>query len=283
MQRATCIFFFFTICILQFAFYLSPAFAQDDNWVTVEGTAALENVTKEEARRLAIEDAMRKAVEEVVGVNILAETLLIDFRVSGDIVKAIPYGKVIEKEVIDECVKEMREEGKPTPSLLYKVKIKAKVIKEKGDIDPYFKIDATLNRNVYKEGDDMLIEVKPAKDCYITIFNILEEEKVLILIPNRYKEDNFVKAHKTLSFPAEDDKRRGIKLKVHVPEERKTTTETIYILALKQPLKFTSKFQEGIFEIYNGKTAFINDLIREIIEIPLCDRTERFLQYEVKK
>lgn len=270
----------FTIFIVFFTF---PTFAQESNWVTVEGSAALENVTKEEARRLAIEDAMRKAVEEVVGVSILAETLTINFRVSGDIVKAVPYGKVIDKEIIEEGVKELREEGKTTPSLIYRVKLRANVIKEKGDLDPYFKIDANLNRNVFKDGDEMMIKVKPTKDCYITIFNILEDEKVLMLIPNRYKKNNFIKANETFTFPDDNDKKKGIRLKIHKVTESKSIVETVYIIALKQPVNFdTAKFIEGIYGIYTAKSAFISDLIREIIEIPPCDRTEKFIQYEIK-
>ena len=61
----------------------------------------------------------------------------------------------------------------------------------------------------------MVIKVTPTRDCYITIFNILEDERVLILIPNRYKAANFIKAAETFIFPDEEDKKRGIELKVH--------------------------------------------------------------------
>lgn len=37
--------------------------AQDATWVTVEGTAPMQDISKEEARSRAIEDAMRKAVK----------------------------------------------------------------------------------------------------------------------------------------------------------------------------------------------------------------------------
>lgn len=250
----------------------------------MEGKAAMENITKEEARRLAIEDAVRNAVEEVVGVNVLAETLVINFRTSGDIIRAIPHGKVVEKEVIDEGVKELREKERGILSLIYWVKIRAKVKKEKGGVDPYFKIaDANLNREVFKEGDDMVIKVTPTRDCYITIFNILEDERVLILIPNRYKATNFIKAAETFTFPDEEDKKRGIELKVHALGGKKAV-ETIYILCFKQPVRFDShRFQEGIYGVYNGQTAFITDLIKEIIEIPLSERAEEFIQYGLSR
>jgi hypothetical protein len=246
--------------------------------------ASMENVTKEDARRLAIKDAMRKAVEKIVGVEILAETIAINFKLAGDIVKAMPYGRVIDREILEENVDEIREEGKTTPSLIYKVKMKARVFKEKGKTDTYFKIDAAFNKDVFKEGDEMELRVTPTKDCYITIFNILEDEKVIILIPNRYKENNFIKANETFSFPDEGDKRRGIKLIAHTGEGKNSVTETIYILGLKQPLSFdTSRFAVGLYGIYNGQTAFINDLLKEIIEVPLFERAEKFIQYRIMR
>ncbi|MBI5199290.1 MAG: hypothetical protein HZA09_04660, partial [Nitrospirae bacterium] len=170
-------------CILYLASCILPAFAE---LVTVEGMSSMENLTKEEARRQAVEDAMRNAIEEVVGASISAETLVINLQHSGDIIKVIPYGKVTDEEIIEEGVKEIREEGKTTPSLIYRVKMRVKVEKEKGDPDPYFKIEASLNRNVFKDGDEMEIRIRPTKDSYIAIFNILEDEGVIILIPNRY-------------------------------------------------------------------------------------------------
>jgi len=51
--------------------------AQDSEWVTVEGIAPIENVTKPEARKMAIDNARREAVERVVGVDILSETMVL--------------------------------------------------------------------------------------------------------------------------------------------------------------------------------------------------------------
>lgn len=261
----------------------SPAFAQDTAWVMVEGSSAMENVTKEDARRRAIEDAQRKAVEEVVGVDISSDTLVINFRVSGDIIKAIPYGKVVEKEIIEEGVSEIREKGSLTPSLIYRVKMKAKVVKEAGAGDPYFKINASINRTVFKAGDEMQITVKPTRDCYIYVFNMLEDERVLTLVPSRFKKDNLIKADETFIFPGENDRKAGINLKVHPAEGKKTTKEAVYLLCLKQPLVFDpARFEEGIFGQYSGKGAFITELTQEIVGIPTSERVERFLQYEIR-
>ncbi|MCG6537508.1 MAG: DUF4384 domain-containing protein [Syntrophales bacterium LBB04] len=248
----------------------------------VEGLVSMEKLAREEARKLAIEEATRKAVQEAVGVDILSETLVINFKVGADIIKALPYGKVLDKEIIEEGTQEIRKEGKDIPLLSYRIKMKAKVLVEEGKVDPSFNITAGLNRNFFKEGEEIEIRASATKDCYLNIFNLLEDERVLILIPNHSRRENFVKANEMFSFPNEADKGKGLKLRIHGIEGTKSIRETIYLLALQQPLKFNAdKYREGIYANYNGKTAFIKDLIREVIEIPPAERAEKFIQYQV--
>lgn len=162
--------------------------------------------------------------------------------------------------------------------------MKAPVAEETTGADPHFRLEASLNRSSFKDGDEMLISIKPTKDCYVSVFNILEDEKIVRLIPNRLKADNFLTANKTFSFPAGKDKRKGIILRAHTPEDKDAVTKTIYVLALKQPIDFNAgKFQEGIYGVYNGQTAFMNDLIKEIVGIPLSERAEKLVPYQISK
>ncbi len=259
-------------------------FAQEITWVTVEGTASLEDEDKAAAKSRAIEDALRNAVHEAVGYNITAETLVVNLRLSGSILGAIPYGKVIGKEILEESIEEIPREGQEKPDLVYRVKIRAGVVEETIGADPSFRLDASLNNSSFINGDEMLIRVKPTKDCYVSVFNILEGEYILRLIPNRFKEQNFLPANATFSFPDKADKSRGVKLRVHTPEGKDVVTESIYILALSQPFEFHSAgIQEGIYGVYKGQTAFMKDLIKEVVGIPLNERAEVLMQYEIRK
>ena len=170
---------FFSICFFAgIALLLSsnPVFSQDSEWVTVEGIAPIENVTKQEACKMAIANARRKAVEKVVGVDILSETMVINYHVSGDVIRTIPHGKVIGQEIIKEEIELIPAKDKgEAPYLAYKVTMRANVIKEKGQIDVFFRLEAELNRTVFKEGDLIEIKVTPSRDCYLSIFNILED------------------------------------------------------------------------------------------------------------
>jgi len=141
-----------SIFILQFFFFIPFAFSQDSTWVTVEGIASIENVSKKEAKRLAMADAMRKAVEEVVGVDILSETVVINYKVSGDIIRAVPYGKVIGKKILKEEIVMTPQKESAIPFMAYKVKMRVNVVKEKGKGDPFFRIRAKLLRMFLKRG-----------------------------------------------------------------------------------------------------------------------------------
>ena len=272
----------FSFIILPLGGFALQTYSQDAKWVEVEGMASMENSTKEEARRMAVEEAMRKAVQEAVGVDILSETLVINFKVGAEIIKSLPYGKVLEKKVLAEGLREIRKEGEAVPILMYGVRMKSKVIVEPGRADPSFQISVSLNRDFFKAGEEVEIRASSTRDCYLNIFNILEDERVLILVPNHFRQENFVKANERFSFPNEADQKKGIRLKMHGLEGRKSIREAIYILALQQPLKFKAgKYREGILAKYSGKTAFIRDLVTEIIEIPPSERAEKFIQYQV--
>ena len=277
--------YMFLVSAAVLAFGSHPAACAETRWVTAEGIAPIENVTKNEARRIAIDNARREAVERVVGVDILSETMIINYNVSGDVVRAIPYGKVIGIEILKEDI-ELIPPEKPgdVPFLAYKVTIKANVAKEKGRTDAFFRLDAQTNRSVFKEGDLIEIKVTPSRDCYVNIFNILEDETVLILFPNRFNRNNFVKANTTLVFPDAADQKRGITLEAFVGEGKEKVDEMFHILALKEPFQFnTARFKEGIYGTYDGQSGLVNDLVKSIVGIPLQDRAEKFIQYRITK
>ena len=274
-------FFFILVLVL----FNSPVFSQDSEWVTVDGIAPIENVTKNEARKMAIANARREAVEKVVGVDILSETMVINYNVSGDVIRTIPYGKVIGQEIIKEEIELIPAKNKgDAPYLAYKIKMRARVIKEKGQTDVFFRLEAELNRTVFREGDLMEIRVTPSRDCYLSIFNILEDETAIILFPNRFKQNNFVKANATFTFPDDTDRKKGITLEAFLGAGKEKEDEIIHILALKEPLHFnTARFQEGIYGIYDGKSAMVSDLVKNIVGIPLSHRAEKFIQYRITK
>jgi hypothetical protein len=276
--------FFVLITVLNIVLFVPFVSAEDVTWVTVEGTASMEHTVKKKARARAIEDAVQKAVEKAVAAELSVETLVVNLRLSGGLATAIPYGRVVDKKIIEEGVVNIHTEGEDKASVVYRVRMKAGVVEETTGVDNSFRIESSLNRPGFKDGDEMKLKIRSTKDCYIAVFIIAEDEKVIRLIPNRYKKDNFLKSGNTFSFPDVNVTEKGIKLRAHVPEKKDAVTETVYVFALKRPFTFdTARFQEGVYGSYNGRTAFVNELIKEIVRIPLSERAEQLIQYQISK
>lgn len=74
--------------------------------------------------------------------------------------------------------------------------------------DSTFAIELWADREdaLYKVGDGVSFYFKTTKDCRLTLFNVGTSGKVHIFFPNKYQEDNLVKAGEVYRFPAEDAK-----------------------------------------------------------------------------
>lgn len=264
--------------------WFRPASARDVAWVTVEGKATVLGSNREKARGLAIRDAERNAVAQALASEITVETLLVNLRLSGSIMGAIPYGKIVQKKILDEGLIQSTGEDTADQGEVYLVRMKAGVMRVAEGADPSFYIDAGINQSVFKDGDTLEIHIRSTRNCYLSIFNILEDQKIIQLFPNSLTGNNYLPADKNYAFPDSVDHKKGLNLRVHLPDNKETVTESIYILAVSQPLNLKSVHaQEAIFGVFNGQTAFMKDLIREVVNIPFASRAEDFMQYEIRK
>ncbi len=260
------------------------ALARELIWVTVEATAPVVSGDTKKARQQAILAAERQAVAEALAKGISVETLLVNLRLSGSIVGAIPHGKVVEKKILEERLVKAAGGDSNNKKQLFRVRIKAGVARQAGDEEPSFHLQAGINQSIFKDGDELQIHIRSTKDCYFAIFNILEDQKVIRLLPNYLSRKNFLSTNENFVFPGSKDRKEGIRLVAHLPDKKTTTTESIYILALTRPFELKSiKVQEGIFGVFTGKTIFMKDLIREVVGIPLKNRAEALMQYEIRK
>lgn len=258
--------------------------AQNGTWVTVDGTAPMTTGNTKKARKQAIAAAERNAVAQALTKDISIESLLVNLRLSGGFAEAVPFGRVVTREIMEEGPVSSTSGDASHQEMLYRVRIKACVVRETGGKDPSFKLDATINKSVFNDGDELEIKIRSTKDCYLAIYNILVDNKIIRLHPNYLSSKNFLAAGKDLIFPGSRASDKGLKLLLHLPKNKETVTESIYILASTHP--FDSKaleVQEGIYGVYNGQTALMKDLIREVASIPLGNRTEVLMQYEIRK
>lgn len=260
------------------------ALARELIWVTVEAQTPVVAGDATKARQQAIMAAERQAVVEALAKGISVETLLVNLRLSGSIVGAIPFGKVAEKKILEQGLIKTTGSGSTKPDRHFRVRMKAGVARQTGAEDPTFHLNAAINQSVFKDGDELEIYLRSTKDCYFAIFNILEDQKIIRLLPNVLSRKNFLSTNENFTFPDSNDRKKGLNLILHLPENKTTTTESIYILALMRPFELKSiKAQEGIYGAFNGRTALMKDLIREVVGIPLESRAEALVQYEIRK
>jgi hypothetical protein len=257
--------------------------AEPSPWVVVEGRALYSGSDEAGARPRAIAEAHREAVCQALAKDTTVEDLCVNLRLSGSLMGIIPCGQVTTSEILKESVVSATGIRGGEAMSEYRVKLKARVMRCPATPSTGFRLEARLNKAVFMDGDLVTLTLSATRDCYYFVFNILEDEKVLQLVPNRVKADNRMVAGKVVSFPDAVDTRQGIRPIAHVTPKSAQTTEAIYVLALRQPADFSgSGIQEGVFGSYDGRTAFIKALVRVVATIPINQRAEQLIRYQIR-
>ncbi len=254
----------------------------ENGWYKVIGTAIIQNISPEEARELAIQKACKNAIEYYSGVEISGRTLSLQAESNEKIlldnflqlINQTSQGIILEKEVLSE---EIKTDG----NILKKVVVlKVKVGQQKGEKDPYFNLTANINREYFKENENLELIVIPTKDCYLTVFNICSNDSVYIIFPNQYRNDNFVKSGEEFKLPNESDKKIGLSFPIFLLPDKEEDTEIIKVIATKKPILFQS-FQS--ISAYGTYQSAITELLKQLIKIPRDEIEEFDLEYFISK
>jgi len=253
-----------------------------NGWFQVTESVTIKNITPEKAKEIAIQKAYKRAIEFYSGIeisgqvlNIQAENLnqiLIDNFSS--ITQQTAQGIIIEKELLkDEIISSENQ-------LIKVVTIKVKVDKQIGERDPSFQITANLNREYFKDGEEMESSVKSSKDCYLTILNICSNDSVYVIFPNEYRNDNFVKSGELFQLPNSNDKRIGLYFPVNLLPNKNDDFEMIKVIATEQRIDFSSVYS---FSAYGTHQSALVDLQKWLLKIPRNEIEEVDLQYFIGK
>ncbi len=268
--------------LILFLIYSTVLFAKEqipkitylgDGWYEVTTSEIVENITPEQAEDKAIQRACQLAIEQFAGIEISGRTTLVEAESNDNITmehfskltNQISSGIILEKEII-----ELKGELDVFPGdknvLTQIVTLKIKVGKQQGEADPYFSIDANLDKTYYQDGEKLFLQLTPSKDCYLTILNIMSDENVTTVFPNQYREDNFVKANELFELPNENDNKLGIMFKVQLLPNKSEDTEIIKIIATKEPvsIKINSDFNTAFEALQNWLVTIPRDQIEEV-------------------
>ena len=286
-----------------FIFFIiaGTVFAQDGEWVEAEGAFFGANITPAEGKKKAIEDARSEAIKKSVGIRVNQETFGVNFekldyknqnKNNSDesfliTSRSSSSGVILDEEIISEEI----EIDNISKFPIYHVKLKALVKREEGFVDPGFKIELGLNRDVFYDrgtsgsNDEIEVYIKSTQDCYIYLFCRTEEDELIILFPNERINSNLLLEIGDKEQFMRVMKNAGLNLALGLPPGKDVTSESLYLIATKDRVDFKSlNFTNyGEFKgIRNYKTAMI-DIMNWLVQIPLNRRTSSMISYEIRK
>jgi hypothetical protein len=260
------------------------SFASNCVWVESIGEAVVENITPDEARQIAINRARISAIESKTGVRIHGSTMIKDYNLMADVVQTLSQGYIIDEKIIkwEQGLIPLNKGGQGVilPLTTYKVYLSA-CVAGVGEKDPYFRLEARLNKPAFTEGDEAVITIKSSKDSYLNIFNLTAEDKINLIAPSVILPIIPIKANNEFRFPPE-----GFGLVMSVIKDKKRSSECFIIVATKEPYDFiginnNSPLPSGGEGRVRGESMSVPEFYRTIIKIPSNAKAEEMLVYEV--
>ncbi|MBU4443771.1 DUF4384 domain-containing protein, partial [bacterium] len=199
----------FFIVIIVFSF----ANAQNNTaiWVTVDTSKFFEDTesfatAKQKTLDFARQCALQKALPEEVAIT----SLLTDFSgQSGDIYEEQTTYSIFALSSVSGYITEQKIElakivGFEKNIFEYSVKLRAKIQPTTGERNPAISLELQVKNNFIKDGEKLVVLAKPSVDGYLYLFDFMANNSVLLMLPNRYMKENFIKANKWLRFPPEN-------------------------------------------------------------------------------
>lgn len=261
----------------------------EETWVIGEGVSYLGDFTTvETAQRVSLEAARRAAIEKGVGAFISSSTIVRNAQLTEDLVHVVARGIIVDEQILERGVKvetaaPQEEDSKPIEQVVYKTKIKAKIVKVPSEEHGNFVVTVGLNRSVYQNGDDAEIRVTPSEDAYLYIFGVSDDDHITILAPNRYYQNTLVKGGTDFIFPPDTLVKRGIRLQTWAVPGKPKTVEKIKVIASKRTMDaLKSKVQEALFPSYkpSDRTMLVH-LLRSLATFDSSEWAENTVTYEV--
>ncbi len=201
------------VSIMMVSLLISTSYAVQSNITESEGYACMgEDRTKRQTEETALQDAKRKAIEQV-STYIQSETQVKDFELQKDIVNAYANAKI---RILEQ--KGVWDSEPPKIGDCYRLKIKAEVIPDEDGIkrisqiklmdDPSAPLQVQLwtDKDEYKTGDKIKIYLKGNKPFYAVILYRDAKGELIQLLPNPYRRENYFNGGTTYVLPSGEDR-----------------------------------------------------------------------------
>ncbi len=245
--------------------------ASNGQWVVTTGEAVLAHVTRERADQMALNRARIRGIEQICGIQIQESALVRDSVFAGAYLASQSEGFVIAEKVLGRDYPKQAQSSGEAPVLMAKVRLETCVACQNTGRDPKFKMKAELNKTVFVTGEKAKISIQSNQDCFVYIFNIMADNLVRSYVPSRLVPKVQIEPGEEFLFPGRD-----LELEMHTLPDHAIDHEAFMVIATKNQDDFAFLFQ-------NGQDVPLTDFLRELVSIPISQRVETFLVYEIRK
>ncbi|MDQ8154799.1 MAG: DUF4384 domain-containing protein [Gemmatimonadota bacterium] len=212
--------------------------------VRLEGT-----MTRKDAERAAVENAMAEAVRRVAGVRVSGTQLVVSSDSAGQI--GSRYSSSVRLDADGHVVGWTVERGRwitekrsrKQSDLVYDASVRVLVARNSGRADEGFRLvmrdrgpDRLRVRGVpLAANDEAIVAVTATRDAYLTVVAI-SGDSVSRLVPNQVVRDARLEAGVESEWPSAEWRERGLHFRVSLPAGVNARTEVLAAIATLEPV-----------------------------------------------
>jgi len=254
--------------------------------VVAEGMAPfLKDMSLDEVRGRARDDARRNAIEQAVGVFVRSASVLHNSQITDELISSVSRGVIEQEQWADEQIEQVKDVKRPGPALaVYRTRVKAQVRPVRVERRAGFEVRGGLNKTVFQDNEEALIKIRASRPAYLHVFSVTQDGSVTLLLPNKFVERNQISPDQEVVFPSETLRAMGVRLRVSLPEGKKLAREYIKVIATRKPVRLVGEdASTGVFKTYTGaENDMIQDVIKRLAQLEDEDWNETTLPYEVR-
>jgi hypothetical protein len=257
--------------------------------VVVSAEVAATGRTPEEAWREALGRARAEAVSRVAGFSVWAQDLRLRSESEQGVLDA--FSSLVHTSTAGRILSERVERHSRLDEELgvafYGVTLEALVASQGGARDDGFllEIETTPASPHLRDGEELRLTFRSTREGYLTVLNVLADDRVALLFPNPYDEDRLLAEGEERSVPGEEARRRGVRFRAFLPEGRERAAEMILAVITRDPLPLdfpAAPDVAGELPVldYQASAELLNGWL---VAIPLDRRAEATWQYVIHR
>ena len=190
------------------SFMHAPLMADQSSITEADGQSCLgDDKSRKQTKDVALQDAKRLALE-YAGSYLESETVVENFQLKSDLIKAFKSAEVKVIEILEETWIE---------GDCFTIRIKAEVIPNKevmdtvdttlllGDPRAPLNVKITTNKDSYQTGDNMRIYLQGNKPFYARLIYVDADKNNIQILPNQHRSDNYFAGVTVFEVPERKD------------------------------------------------------------------------------